>query len=63
MGTLKTEPALDRPDLLAPPVLEALRRWSRASDVLVAPIDPALAPLRTHPAFRDLLTRLAARAA
>lgn len=43
MGTLKTEPALDRPDLLAPPVLGALQRWSRASEVLVAPIDPALA--------------------
>ena len=27
------------------------------------PIDPALAPLRAHPSFSDLLTRLAARAA
>lgn len=43
MGTLKAEPALERPDLLAPPVGEALRSWHRAAEVLVAPIDPALA--------------------
>lgn len=43
MGTLQTEKALDRPDLLAPPVIEALRDWARADEVLVAPIDPALA--------------------
>lgn len=48
MGTLKTEPARSRPDLLAPPVADALTRWTTAApvdveDVLVAPIDPALA--------------------
>jgi prolyl-tRNA editing enzyme YbaK/EbsC (Cys-tRNA(Pro) deacylase) len=48
MGTLKTEPARNRPDLLAAPVADALNRWSRdaplnVDDVLVAPIDPALA--------------------
>jgi prolyl-tRNA editing enzyme YbaK/EbsC (Cys-tRNA(Pro) deacylase) len=48
MGTLKTEPARSRPDLLAPPVADALARWTTAApvdveDVLVAPIDPALA--------------------
>jgi prolyl-tRNA editing enzyme YbaK/EbsC (Cys-tRNA(Pro) deacylase) len=37
------EPAVDRPDLLAPPVLSALRSWAGASEVLVAPIDPDLA--------------------
>jgi prolyl-tRNA editing enzyme YbaK/EbsC (Cys-tRNA(Pro) deacylase) len=42
MGTLRTEPALGRPDLLAPAVVEALERWA-ADGVLVAPIDPALA--------------------
>ena len=41
MGTLKTEPALDRPDLLAPATAEALRAWPH--DVFVAPIDPDLA--------------------
>ncbi|HEX6967793.1 MAG TPA: YbaK/EbsC family protein [Micromonosporaceae bacterium] len=48
MGTLKTEPARHRPDLLAAPVREALDGWSTdapigVDDVLVAPIDPALA--------------------
>ncbi|GAA1801761.1 hypothetical protein HC028_07975 [Planosporangium flavigriseum] len=42
MGTLKTEPARDRPDLLAPTVLAALETWTEP-DVLVAPIDPTLA--------------------
>jgi prolyl-tRNA editing enzyme YbaK/EbsC (Cys-tRNA(Pro) deacylase) len=42
MGTLKTEPARSRPDLLAPPVIKALESWP-ADDVLVAPIDPTLA--------------------
>lgn len=42
MGILRTEPALARPDLLAPTVLEALHGWS-AGEVLVAPIDPTLA--------------------
>ena len=36
-------PALDRPDLLAPPVAGFLSGWSRAPDVLVAEIDPQLA--------------------
>jgi prolyl-tRNA editing enzyme YbaK/EbsC (Cys-tRNA(Pro) deacylase) len=43
MGTLQTGPALGRPELLAPPVLSALRTWDRAGEVLVAPIDPELA--------------------
>ncbi|SCL38653.1 Cys-tRNA(Pro) deacylase, prolyl-tRNA editing enzyme YbaK/EbsC [Micromonospora pallida] len=48
MGTLKTEPAGTRPDLLAPPVAAALERWPvdapvDVSDVLVAPIDATLA--------------------
>jgi prolyl-tRNA editing enzyme YbaK/EbsC (Cys-tRNA(Pro) deacylase) len=44
MGTLSTVPALSRPDLLAAPVIEALRDWPGDPDeVLVAPIDPELA--------------------
>jgi prolyl-tRNA editing enzyme YbaK/EbsC (Cys-tRNA(Pro) deacylase) len=44
MGTLSTAPALTRPDLLARPVLDALRDWPGGADeVLVAPIDPELA--------------------
>jgi prolyl-tRNA editing enzyme YbaK/EbsC (Cys-tRNA(Pro) deacylase) len=46
MGTLKTEPARTRPDLLAAPVRELLERWpgqERVDEILVAPIDPELA--------------------
>lgn len=48
LGTLKTEPARSRPDLLAAPVAAALDRWP-ADDpigvdrILVASIDPSLA--------------------
>lgn len=48
MGSLQTEPAQSRPDLLAPPVAKALAVWSPegpidADQVLVAPIDAGLA--------------------
>ncbi len=43
LGTLTTEPALGRPDLLAPPVAAALHDWVGASQVSVAAIDPDLA--------------------
>lgn len=44
LGTLKTEPARGRPDLLAAPVIDGLAAWPEATeDVLVAPIDPDLA--------------------
>ncbi|EEP72570.1 YbaK/prolyl-tRNA synthetase associated region [Micromonospora sp. ATCC 39149] len=48
MGTLKTEPARSRPDLLAPPVAAAIGRWPASAPVdvdhvLVAPIDAGLA--------------------
>lgn len=45
LGTLKTEPARSRPDLLAAPVVAGLAAWSQEApdDVLVAPIDPDLA--------------------
>jgi prolyl-tRNA editing enzyme YbaK/EbsC (Cys-tRNA(Pro) deacylase) len=36
-------PALERPELLARPVAEALRDWPGSDEVLVAEIDPALA--------------------
>lgn len=42
IGTLSTEPALRRPDLLAPPVAAALRAWSGPA-IGVAEIDPELA--------------------
>jgi prolyl-tRNA editing enzyme YbaK/EbsC (Cys-tRNA(Pro) deacylase) len=43
---LKPEPALSRPDLLAPPVVAALTGWSGpvpVEEILVAEIDPASA--------------------
>jgi prolyl-tRNA editing enzyme YbaK/EbsC (Cys-tRNA(Pro) deacylase) len=48
MGSLQTEIAQTRPDLLAPPVAKALAVWPAegpidADQVLVAPIDPGLA--------------------
>ncbi len=43
MGTLDLSPALDRPELLAPPVAAALAGGSRAADVDVAPNDANLA--------------------
>ena len=48
MGTLKTEPARTRPDLLAAPVAAALAAWPTGApvevdSVLVAPIDAELA--------------------
>jgi prolyl-tRNA editing enzyme YbaK/EbsC (Cys-tRNA(Pro) deacylase) len=42
-GVLDPEPALGRPDLLAPPVLTALEAGGYGDDVLVAEIDPLLA--------------------
>lgn len=48
IGTLKTEPARTRPDLLASPTATALDAWPAdapvdVDEVLVAPIDPTLA--------------------
>jgi prolyl-tRNA editing enzyme YbaK/EbsC (Cys-tRNA(Pro) deacylase) len=43
MGTLDLSPALDRPDLVAPPVAAALAAWDHAAEVEVAPIDAGLA--------------------
>ena len=43
LGRLHLVPALEAPELLAPAVVDALRRWPRADQVQVAPIDPDLA--------------------
>jgi prolyl-tRNA editing enzyme YbaK/EbsC (Cys-tRNA(Pro) deacylase) len=43
IGTLESLPALSRPELLAPPVHQALGEWSGAAEVAVVEIDPAYA--------------------
>ena len=43
LGQLVAQPALERPDLLAPPVHAFLSTWDRAGEVGVAEIDPELA--------------------
>jgi len=43
IGKLVDVPALERPDLLGPPVEKALREWPEAGAVRVAEIDPDLA--------------------
>jgi prolyl-tRNA editing enzyme YbaK/EbsC (Cys-tRNA(Pro) deacylase) len=43
LGSLASLPALDHPDLLAPPVAAALTAWSHESSTAVVEIDPALA--------------------
>ncbi len=43
VGALRAVAALDRPDLLATPVVEALSAWEHAAQVGVVEIDPELA--------------------
>ena len=43
IGSLESLPALAHPELLAPPVHEALKDWPGATDVAVVEIDPAYA--------------------
>ncbi len=60
LGRLDTFPASDRPDLLAPAVLNALATWPRAADVLVAPIDPHLADTAAFCAAYDVAPEVSA---
>jgi prolyl-tRNA editing enzyme YbaK/EbsC (Cys-tRNA(Pro) deacylase) len=43
LGRLESLPVLDHPELLAPPVLAALRGWPHAGELAVVEIDPAVA--------------------
>lgn len=54
LGSLEPVPALDRPDLLAPPVARALAGWPGADDVGVVEIDPDLADTAALAAAYDL---------
>jgi prolyl-tRNA editing enzyme YbaK/EbsC (Cys-tRNA(Pro) deacylase) len=54
LGRIETVPALDRPDLLAEPVVAALRAWPHADRVGVVEIDPAIADTAAMAAAYDL---------
>ncbi len=54
LGRLDTVAALSRPDLLAPPVVSALRDFAGADGVFVAPIDPDLADTAAFCAAYDV---------
>jgi prolyl-tRNA editing enzyme YbaK/EbsC (Cys-tRNA(Pro) deacylase) len=43
LGTLVSLRALDRPDLLAPPVVAALETWEHGGELAVVEIDPSVA--------------------
>jgi prolyl-tRNA editing enzyme YbaK/EbsC (Cys-tRNA(Pro) deacylase) len=43
LGKLVSLPVADRPDLLAPPVVDALSGWEHSADVAVVEIDPEVA--------------------
>ncbi|GIJ00242.1 prolyl-tRNA editing enzyme YbaK/EbsC (Cys-tRNA(Pro) deacylase) [Sediminihabitans luteus] len=65
LGSLAWEPALDRPDLLAAPVLAALTAWAEQDErvrtqVAVAPIDPDHADTATLNAVHGLPTEASA---
>ena len=54
IGTLTSLPALDHPDLLAPPVVAALAAWPAAGEVAVVEIDPEVADTAAMSAAYDL---------
>ena len=54
LAGLDTHPALDRPDLLAPPVATALASWDHAGQVSSFAIDPELADTAALVAAYDL---------
>jgi prolyl-tRNA editing enzyme YbaK/EbsC (Cys-tRNA(Pro) deacylase) len=43
LGRLESLPALEHPELLAPPVLAALESWEHGQELAVVAIDPAVA--------------------
>jgi prolyl-tRNA editing enzyme YbaK/EbsC (Cys-tRNA(Pro) deacylase) len=54
IGTLTSLSPLDRPDLVAPPVLAALTAWPAAGEVAVVEIDPEQADTAAMSAAYDL---------
>jgi len=54
LGTLESLPPLEHPELLAPPVVAALREWAHGDDLAVVEIDPAVADTAAMSAAYDL---------
>jgi prolyl-tRNA editing enzyme YbaK/EbsC (Cys-tRNA(Pro) deacylase) len=54
LGRLESLPALDHPELLAPPVVAALETWPHTGEVAVVEIDPAVADTAAMSAAYDL---------
>jgi prolyl-tRNA editing enzyme YbaK/EbsC (Cys-tRNA(Pro) deacylase) len=54
LGRLALTPALERPDLLADPVVDALAGWARGDQAQVAEIDPSLADTEAFCAAYDV---------
>ncbi len=54
LGTLASLPATDHPELLAPPVAEAVAGWDYADRLAVVEIDPSLADTAACSAAYDL---------
>jgi prolyl-tRNA editing enzyme YbaK/EbsC (Cys-tRNA(Pro) deacylase) len=54
LGNLESLPALDHPELLAPPVHAALRAWEHGPELAVVRIDPDVADTAAMSAAYDL---------
>ncbi len=54
LGGLESLPALDHPELLAPPVVAALEAWEHGGDLAVVEIDPSVADTAAMSAAYDL---------
>ena len=54
LGRLQSLPALDHPELLAPPVVAALEAWEHGRELAVVEIDPAVADTAAMSAAYDL---------
>jgi prolyl-tRNA editing enzyme YbaK/EbsC (Cys-tRNA(Pro) deacylase) len=54
LGRLQSRPALEHPDLLAPPVLAALQSWEHGAELAVVEIDPEVADTAAMAAAYDL---------
>jgi prolyl-tRNA editing enzyme YbaK/EbsC (Cys-tRNA(Pro) deacylase) len=54
LGSLDSLPVLSHPDLVAPPVYDALRDWPGATEVAVVEIDPAHADTAAMSAAYDV---------